>query len=129
MRWRYTHVLDGLALVVPADRVGELSAIAGVIGVYPSVRYRALPTRSGGARSVLPDLVQAFGDGGRGIKIGIIDDGIDPDHVYFDPSGFTAPNGFPKGDATLHDREDHRRAGVSAARSRLEVRRAGRSIP
>ncbi len=101
VRWRYMHVLDGLALVVPADRVGELSAIDGVVGVYPSVRYRALPTRSGGARSVLPDLVRAFGDGGRGIKIGIIDDGIDPDHVYFDPSGFTAPNGFPKGDATF----------------------------
>ena len=34
---------------------------------------------------------------GQGIKIGIIDDGIDTQHVYFDPASFTYPAGFPKG--------------------------------
>jgi Subtilase family len=31
------------------------------------------------------------------MKIGIIDEGIDEKHPYFNPSGFTYPAGFPKG--------------------------------
>ena len=38
-------------------------------------------------------------DAGRGIKIGMIDSGIDETHPFFDPSGFTYPAGFPKCDA------------------------------
>src|SRR5256885_1589947 len=38
-----------------------------------------------------------FSTAGNGIKIGILDDGIDQTHPFFDPSGFTMPPGFPKG--------------------------------
>ncbi len=31
------------------------------------------------------------------MKIGIIDDGLDQTHPFFDPTGFTYPAGFPKG--------------------------------
>src|SRR5262249_14904733 len=34
---------------------------------------------------------------GQGVKIGIIDDGVDAKHVYFDPAGFSYPAGYPKG--------------------------------
>src|SRR5262249_53560245 len=34
---------------------------------------------------------------GQGVKIGIIDSGVDPGHPYFDPTGYTMPPGFPKG--------------------------------
>ncbi|MBV8480011.1 MAG: S8 family serine peptidase, partial [Actinobacteria bacterium] len=37
---------------------------------------------------------------GQGIKIGIIDDGIDQTHVFFDPTALQYPAGFPKGDAS-----------------------------
>jgi minor extracellular serine protease Vpr len=36
---------------------------------------------------------------GAGIKIGDIDTGIDETHPFFDPSGFSYPDGFPKCDA------------------------------
>jgi minor extracellular serine protease Vpr len=36
---------------------------------------------------------------GAGIKIGDIDTGIDNTHPFFDPSGFSYPDGFPKCDA------------------------------
>lgn len=36
---------------------------------------------------------------GAGIKIGDIDTGIDQNHPFFDPSGFSFPPGFPKCDA------------------------------
>jgi subtilisin family serine protease len=36
---------------------------------------------------------------GAGIKIGIIDSGVDYRHPFFDPAGFSYPSGFPKCDA------------------------------
>lgn len=35
-------------------------------------------------------------DAGEGIKVGIIDSGIDASHPFFDPTGFAYPAGFPK---------------------------------
>src|SRR5207244_9794153 len=35
---------------------------------------------------------------GNGLKIGIIDEGVDQTHPFFDPAGYTAPPGYPKGD-------------------------------
>jgi hypothetical protein len=34
---------------------------------------------------------------GNGMKIGIIDDGVDATHKFFDPTGLSYPPGFPKG--------------------------------
>jgi subtilisin family serine protease len=36
---------------------------------------------------------------GKGVKIGDIDTGIDQNHPFFDPSGFSYPDGFPRCDA------------------------------
>jgi minor extracellular serine protease Vpr len=44
---------------------------------------------AGGGRSVA----------GAGVKIGDIDTGIDETHPFFDPTGFSYPDGFPKCDA------------------------------
>ena len=40
---------------------------------------------------------QNFDTAGNGMKIGIIDDGLEATHPYFNPSGFQYPPGFPKG--------------------------------
>jgi minor extracellular serine protease Vpr len=40
---------------------------------------------------------------GAGVKIGIIDTGIDHNHPFFDPTGFSFPPGFPKCDALDSD--------------------------
>jgi len=97
VQWRYSHVLDGLAVALPAGSIGTLRALPGVVRVYPSLTYRAVAAGPAVTRR-LRAVAQTIGDGGRGVRIGIIDDGIDPDHVYFDPAGFAAPAGFPKGD-------------------------------
>src|SRR5947199_7161958 len=47
---------------------------------------------------------------GAGIKIGDIDTGIDETHPFFDPTGFTYPDGFPKCDAadsTTHHQDEN----------------------
>ncbi len=97
--WRYGRVLAGLAVALPDDAVPRLRSLAGVAAVYPSYTYRALGSR-GPAQIGAPLLWGAglTGTTGRGMKIGIIDDGVDPSHPYFDPSGFAPPPGFPRGD-------------------------------
>src|SRR4029453_1507926 len=36
-----------------------------------------------------------------GIKIGVVDDGIDQTSQFFNPSGYAYPPGFPKGDTRV----------------------------
>jgi subtilisin family serine protease len=97
VRWRYQVVLNGLAVVAPAGAASRIAALPGVSDVQQSVRYRSTLYRSPqviGAPQVWgPTLATA----GQGIKVGIIDDGVDQTHPFFSPSGFTMPAGFPKG--------------------------------
>src|SRR4051812_6381276 len=69
IRWRYQVVLDGLAVVVPSARVGELARIPGVARVEPNARYGPLLNRS-------PELIRAdtlwgaqLDSAGNGMKI------------------------------------------------------------
>ncbi len=97
VRWHYGVVLDGIAVVVPRADVARLSSVPGVAEVYPSVTYHALLDRSpqqiGAPAMWGPDLATA----GQGIKIGIVDEGVDQTHPFFNPAGYTMPAGYPKG--------------------------------
>jgi len=97
-RWHYSVVANGMAVVLPRADLGRLSRMSGVT-VWPSVTYHALLNRTPqliGAPAVWgPTLATA----GQGMKIAIIDDGLDRTHVFFDPSGFSYPAGFPKGNS------------------------------
>jgi subtilisin family serine protease len=96
VRWRFGVVLDGFAVVVPQSQLATLSSVKGA-RVWPSIRYHTLLDRTPqliGAPTVWgPTLATA----GQGIKIAIVDDGIDQTHPFFSPVGYTYPPGFPKG--------------------------------
>jgi subtilisin family serine protease len=96
-RWRYSVVLNGFAVVVPQSRLTRLARVPGIAKVWPNVTYHTLLDRT-------PQLIGAptvwgptLGTAGEGMKIGIIDDGIDQTHPFFDPGGYSYPTGFPKG--------------------------------
>jgi subtilisin family serine protease len=106
VRWRYRLVANGLAIVVPRSAVPLLRGLPGVREVVTSVRYRPRL----GTRFILKrvpfrtteleehELQQAApGATGAGLKIAIIDDGVDQDHPFFSPRGYEMPPGFPKG--------------------------------
>ena len=97
VRWRYSAVLNGMSVVVPATDIRRLASIPGVAQVWPNLRYHALLDRT-------PELIHApelwgsdLATAGNGMKIGILDQGIDPTHPFFSPRGFSYPPGFPKG--------------------------------
>src|SRR5438874_1104557 len=97
VRWRYRYVLDALAVVVPNRQVERLAALPGVARVYPSVEYHLLLDQSVPLIKAPALWGPTLATAGQGIKIGIIDDGVDQAHVFFNPAGFTMPSGFPKG--------------------------------
>jgi subtilisin family serine protease len=108
VRYRYGVALDGVSVVLPASELPRLSALPGAT-VWPTIAYHSLRTTKGFAATAAqanpgPALIGApalwgsdLATAGEGIKIGIIDDGIDQAHPYFNPAGFSYPAGFPKG--------------------------------
>ena len=97
IRWRYKLVANGLAVVIPSSQLGRLTSLPGVETVYPSVRYRTQLDRSP-QQIGAPALWSAgLANAGQGMKIAIIDEGIDQTHPFFSPAGYTMPTGFPKG--------------------------------
>ena len=98
VRWHYRLIANGLAVVLPRSEVAKLTQIQGVAEVWPNVRYHALRD-TGGPEQIGADALWGdnFDTAGNGMKIGIIDDGLDATHPYFDPNGFQYPPGFPKG--------------------------------
>ena len=93
---RFQVVLNGITLQLPYRRLPALQRLAGISRVYPSVRQFLKTNRS-------PEIIgatsfsTATGASGAGMKIGVVDDGIDPTNPSFGASGFTYPTGFPKG--------------------------------
>ena len=99
VHWRYRIVENGVSVVLPARAVGRLRDLPGVTRVFPAARYAALVGPAGARMRAreLPGIAAA--QGGAGIKIGVIDDGIDQTHPFFAPAGYAMPDGFPKGSA------------------------------
>jgi subtilisin family serine protease len=101
VRWRYAVVLNGFAVVVPEGHVGRLASIPGVAAVHGSVRYRSRLDRGPGQIGAPTLWGPALATAGNGIKIGVIDDGVDQSHPLFAPRGFTVPTDFPKGNVAF----------------------------
>jgi hypothetical protein len=96
VRWNYQVTLNGMAVAMPRAQLPRLRTIGGLT-VWPSVTYHALLDKT-------PQLIgapqvwgQTLATDGEGIKIAILDDGLDQTHPFFNPAGFTYPAGFPKG--------------------------------
>jgi subtilisin family serine protease len=102
---RYQLLLNGMSVLLPgADTaaIERLRAMAGVAAVYPDLRYQ--PTMFSSIPQIGADRLwssRAIGgqqNAGKGIKIAIIDSGIKVDNPFFNPTGFSYPPGYPKGD-------------------------------
>ena len=97
---RYQVVLDGFAVELPYRKLPALVRLGFARQVYPSLSYFSTMDR-GPSVIHASDLTAATGDAGQGVKIGVVDTGVDPTNPFLDPTGFTYPAGFPKGDVAL----------------------------
>ena len=101
---RYRVVLNGFTVNLPARKLPKLMRLGLAAQVYPNVRYSMLTNRS-------PEVIRAAtfsslkGFKGDGIKIGIVDDGIDPRSPFLQGDGYAYPAGFPRGGETWVNRK------------------------
>ena len=97
VRWRYGVVLNGLAVALPTAQVDRLRRVAGVVSVQPGIRLLGRLDRSTAQIGAPLLWGPTFSTAGQGVKIAILDDGLDASHPFFNPAGYTFPPGFPKG--------------------------------
>jgi len=95
---RFRIVLDGFTASLPAGRLPALNRLGFVRKVYPSFRY-TLSTNRSGALIGAPQLRALTGLKGDGVKVAVVDDGIDERNPFFVGSGLAVPAGFPKGNS------------------------------
>jgi minor extracellular serine protease Vpr len=93
---RYTDVFNGIAATVPVKELPALAKAPGVVAVHPVRTYEHANAAGGkyiGADAAWQDL----GRTGKGVKIAIIDTGVDYTHATFggsgDPADFESNDG------------------------------------
>ena len=97
---RMRTVMDALVVDGPSRSLDALAAIGGVKRIWLGATYRASTDRvpaAVGAPQLWNGLAGTPADLGEGIRIGIIDDGIDASRPAFSGAGYAYPAGFPKG--------------------------------
>lgn len=108
---RYERVFDGMSALVDPAELPTLSALDGVT-VYPDIVLVPLSVPMVPMLDESLDLIDvdhmwnALGgvdDAGEGMKIAIIDSGIDPTHPMFDDTNYIMPDGYPKGYCETND--------------------------
>ena len=96
---RYRVVLNGFTVELPTRQLPRLLKLGFIAQVYPNVRYTLATNRS-------PDVIRAAafsslrGLHGEGMKIGIVDDGVDNRSPFLQGTGYSYPAGFPRGGRT-----------------------------
>jgi minor extracellular serine protease Vpr len=93
--------LNGVGVKLNGNTLTKLKANAAVSVVEYTTLYQKSLSESYKLINAEDAWAAAGGraDAGAGIKIGIIDSGVDSRHPFFDPAGFSYPAGFPKCDA------------------------------
>jgi minor extracellular serine protease Vpr len=93
---RFQIVLDGLTVSLPVTKLPALARLSFVYKVYPSAAYHLLTDTSPGVIGA-DELHALTGARGDGVKIGVVDDGVDSTNPFLSPEGLSYPPGFPKG--------------------------------
>jgi minor extracellular serine protease Vpr len=93
---------NAVFVAAPASRVDELKAFPGVLGVVRLHKYKPqlskavqLVSTTGNISDVW-NALGGFSSAGKGIKIGVIDTGIDQNHPSLQDNTLSVPAGFPK---------------------------------
>jgi uncharacterized protein (TIGR03437 family) len=124
-------LLNAVFVAAPPERLAELRSMPGVIGVMPERQIeKSLNQATQLVNAQLAWAQAAIGgqtNGGNGIKIGILDTGIDQTNPAFSDAGYpTVPAGFPKCNAAS-DCTNYTNKKVIVARSYVPTIAAGSS--
>ncbi|MCB0215885.1 MAG: S8 family serine peptidase, partial [Chloroflexi bacterium] len=105
--YHYQVAFNGVTVRLTRAEAEAARRLPGQRGV--SVEEAVLPLmdaslpRIAAARAWSDPRVGGRADAGRGQRIAVIDSGISARHPFFDPSGFSAPEGFPRASLRIGD--------------------------
>jgi len=90
-------LVNAIFVGAPASRVAELQSIPGVIGVRPVRRFKLALNRATQLMNAPAawNVLGGASNAGKGIKIAILDSGIDQTHPAFQDSTLPMPAGYP----------------------------------
>ena len=114
VRWQYRLVSNGFAVVLPSAQLPRLRDLPGVRDVFDSARYTPQLDRSPQQIGAPALWGQNLETAGQGMKIGVIDTGVDQAHPFRSQRLLDAGR-LPEGPGALHQCEGHRRPRVPAA--------------
>jgi len=106
-RRRFTGLLNGISIEMPKGYVSRIRSLSEVLSIVPNRKYRFSLTKSNDLMNA-PLFWQLAGGqdvAGQGIKIGIIDTGIDHTHPMFDDGQFVLPEGYPLGNPNFTNKK------------------------
>jgi minor extracellular serine protease Vpr len=90
-------LINAIFVTAPASRVSEMLGIPGVAGVRPMHRFK--PNLNAATQLMNApaawNTVGGQSNAGKGIKIAVLDSGIDQTHPAFQDSSLSMPPGFP----------------------------------
>ena len=89
---RYQVLVNGFAVSVPYARLPKLLDTRIATKVYPSYSYH-LELNRGPSVLGAPQFGAATGAAATGVKVAVVDDGVDQEHPFLDPTGFSYPPG------------------------------------
>jgi len=90
-------LLNAVFVTATREEAAQLAGLQGVVRVVHLPRYKPALDKAVGLVNIP---VGGVAGAGAGVKIGIIDSGIDQNHPGFQDASLSPPSGFPKGDAT-----------------------------
>ena len=93
---RYQVLLNGFAVSLPYAQLPELLELGIAENVYPSQSY-TMSLNKGPAVIGASQFAGLTGALGNGVKVAVVDDGVDEAHPFLSAEGFSFPAGFPKG--------------------------------
>jgi len=89
-------VADALLVRAPDRDPEDLAAAPGVARVYPVYYLRRAVDRALAVHKITTAVERLGGDAGAGVKIAILDTGIDSEHRAFRDSALAMPEGYPR---------------------------------
>ncbi|WP_256256579.1 S8 family serine peptidase [Paenibacillus sp. BC26] len=108
VNYRFNTVLNGLEVSVPANQIPQLAKLPGVLSIYENRTYTSIPVVEPAAteeetpydinpiHQIGADAAWAKGLSGKGLKVGVIDTGVDylhPDLAGAYKGGYDSANG------------------------------------
>ena len=99
VQWRYDTAFNGMTVVVPRaqlDAIRRLPNVASVTETYELEPELDESRSLLGLQTLWQALPSSPLGAGAGVRVALIDSGVNAQHPFFDPTGFIAPAGYPK---------------------------------